>query len=68
MAAILADGATFRSTRLTAPVGSSLPLDPAALFTMVDVHEGKVERTAISPEGETPPFGTPSMAASDVES
>ena len=59
MAAIMADGVTFRSTRLTAPVGSSLPLDDAALFTMVDVYDGKVERTATGPEGGTPPFWNP---------
>jgi hypothetical protein len=56
MAVIMADGATFRATRLTASVGSSLPLDPAALFTMVDVYDGKVERTATGPEGKTPSF------------
>jgi hypothetical protein len=59
IAAIMADGATFRSTRLTAPVGSPLPLDDAALFTLVDVYEGKVERTATGPEGETPSFWNP---------
>ena len=59
MAVIMADGATFRSTRLTAPVGSSLPLDDAALFTMVDIYDGKVERTATGPEGTTPPFWNP---------
>ena len=26
---------------------------------MVDVHEGKVERTVTGPEGETPPFWNP---------
>jgi hypothetical protein len=59
MAVIMADGATFRATRLTASVGSSLPLDPAALFTMVDVYDGKVERTATGPQGKTPPFWNP---------
>ena len=59
MAAVVAGDVTFRSTRLTAPVGSSLPLDDAALFTLVDVYDGKVERTATGPDGTTPPFWNP---------
>ena len=59
MAAIMADGATFRATRLTAPVGASLPLDDSAMFTMVDVYDGKVERTVTAPEGYAPPFWNP---------
>ena len=62
LAAVVAGDVTFRSTRLTAPVGSSLALDDAALFTMIDVYDGKVERTATGPEGGTPPSGTPSTA------
>jgi hypothetical protein len=59
MAAVMADGATFRATGLTAPVGASLPLDDNAMFTMVDVYDGKVERTVTGPEGQTPPFWNP---------
>lgn len=47
MAVLMADGATFRWQNLTAPAGSSLPLDAAALATMVDVLAGKVERRAV---------------------
>lgn len=53
---LMAEGAIFRSTPLTAPVGASLPLDDSALFTMVDIYEGKVKRTATGPEGVSPPF------------
>ncbi len=55
----MADGATFRSTLLTAPAGFSVPLDDAALFTMVDVYAGRVARTATGPDGEMPPFWNP---------
>ena len=59
LAAVVAGDVTFRSTLLTAPVGSSLPLDDAALFTLVDVYDGKVERTATGPDGTTPPYWNP---------
>lgn len=56
MDSLMADGAVFRSVRLTAPVGASVPLDDSALFTMVDVYDGKVKRTATGPDGVAPPF------------
>lgn len=45
-------------TRMTAPGGTSLPLDDAALFTLADVYEGVVQRTADGGDG-TPPFWNP---------
>ena len=56
MDTLMADGAVFRSTFVTAPAGASVPLDDSALFTMVDVYEGKVKRTATGPDGVAPPF------------
>jgi hypothetical protein len=56
MDTLMADGAVFRSTFVTAPAGASVPLDDSALFTMVDVYEGKVKRTAAGPDGVTAPF------------
>jgi hypothetical protein len=56
LAAAVAGDVTYRLTRLTVPVGASVPLDDAALFTLVDVHEGKVQRTVSGNGDEAPPF------------
>jgi hypothetical protein len=59
LAGVVAGDMTFRLTRLTAPVGASLPLDADAIFTLVDVHEGKVQRTVSGNGDGAPPFWNP---------
>jgi hypothetical protein len=56
--AAVAGDVTYRLSRTTAPIGSVLPLDDAALFTLVDVYEGKVQRTVSDGDG-SPPFWNP---------
>jgi hypothetical protein len=59
LAAAVAGDLTYRLERMIVPVGSPVPLDDAALFTLLDVHEGKVQRTVSGGGDEAPPFWNP---------
>jgi hypothetical protein len=53
MGLVMADETTFRLSRITAEIGTSVPIAEDALFSMIDVLDGKIERTLNGPGGES---------------
>jgi hypothetical protein len=59
LAAAVAGDLTYRLVRMTVPAGSPVPLDDPARFTLLDVHEGKVQPTVSGGGDEASPFWNP---------
>jgi hypothetical protein len=53
MGLVMADETTFRLSRITAEIGTSVPIAEDALFSMIDVMDGEIERTFSGPGGES---------------
>jgi len=52
MELVMSGETTFRLSRMTADIGTSVPIAEEALFSMIDVLDGKIERTFSGPGGE----------------